>query len=472
MERPRRGRPPNALNPNDSSAAKLGAQIRERRGTRGLTLEALAASIGFSPQHVSEVERAKAPASKPFVAACDRALDAHGSLLDLLPAAVVEQAMERHDRSATRRQARDSKSDDSPEAAPSPARPRATTRSVTQPVSLAASLPVAAVGLLDAHSEADLDDAHQHDAADGSGGGLRGIGSADVQLLDDARDHYELMYRRSGGLATRPMLIGFLEKQAVPLLSGSHSTRTKTQLHRASAGLVALAGICAYDAEHHSLARRDFQRALRLAKPSRDRGFGGYVLGLMINQALALGDLRGAVRFAEVALRSAGGDLPPALMADVRGMQAKAYGQLGNRRATHGAISQAETAASKIYPGQGPAEASYVQPGLIESRLSEALFSLGDLRPAQRYAHQMLRGDVHPRARVNRLATTAALALRSGEDDRAAALAIEMVDRAQGIESRRLHGRFRQLRTALTDSDANLTTEAVERIDRVLRRTP
>jgi transcriptional regulator with XRE-family HTH domain len=87
----------------------LGAEIRSRRLERGLTLEGLAELIDFTPQHVSEVELAKASVSKPFVAACDRALEARGALLELLPAVVYERALERHDRSVARRRSSTSK---------------------------------------------------------------------------------------------------------------------------------------------------------------------------------------------------------------------------------------------------------------------------------------------------------------------------------------------------------------------------
>jgi transcriptional regulator with XRE-family HTH domain len=103
MTQPPRGRPPRLLNPDASHAARLGAEIRTRRQAQGLTLKALAARIGFSPQHLSEVERANVPMSEPFVVACDRALDAHGTLEALLPAVVWERALQRHDRSTARR---------------------------------------------------------------------------------------------------------------------------------------------------------------------------------------------------------------------------------------------------------------------------------------------------------------------------------------------------------------------------------
>jgi transcriptional regulator with XRE-family HTH domain len=109
MNQPRRGRPPKPLDPNASNAARLGAELRSRRLERDLTLEALAGQIGFTPQHVSEVELAKTSVSRAFVAACDRELEAQGSLLELLPAVVYERALERHDRSVARRRSKPSR---------------------------------------------------------------------------------------------------------------------------------------------------------------------------------------------------------------------------------------------------------------------------------------------------------------------------------------------------------------------------
>ena len=96
------GRPAKPLDPDASHAARLGAELRARRKSRGLTLEAFAAVIGYSPQHVSEVERANASFSGAFVAACDRALGADGQLTSLFPPVVREQAVLRHQRSAAR----------------------------------------------------------------------------------------------------------------------------------------------------------------------------------------------------------------------------------------------------------------------------------------------------------------------------------------------------------------------------------
>jgi transcriptional regulator with XRE-family HTH domain len=86
-----------------SFAARLGAEIRACRAARNLTLHGLAALTGYAPQHISEVERAKASASEAFVKAVDEALDAQGRILALYPAVKVEQLAERERRETFRR---------------------------------------------------------------------------------------------------------------------------------------------------------------------------------------------------------------------------------------------------------------------------------------------------------------------------------------------------------------------------------
>jgi transcriptional regulator with XRE-family HTH domain len=69
----------------------------------GLTLEALGRKVGYVPQYISGAELAECSVSEPLIAALDRALDADGALLALLPAAMSERASERHRRAAVRR---------------------------------------------------------------------------------------------------------------------------------------------------------------------------------------------------------------------------------------------------------------------------------------------------------------------------------------------------------------------------------
>lgn len=71
-----------------------------------MTLQALGTLISYTPQYISEAERAKTPSVPRFVEACDAALKADGALLALLHAAMHERDRERQERAAARRAAR------------------------------------------------------------------------------------------------------------------------------------------------------------------------------------------------------------------------------------------------------------------------------------------------------------------------------------------------------------------------------
>jgi transcriptional regulator with XRE-family HTH domain len=100
-----RGRPPKSVDPNASCAHLLGFELRCARTRKGLTLEALADQIGFTPQHISQVELAETYPSEEFLAVVDRVLDADGRLLELYPAVQVERARARERRAIARREA-------------------------------------------------------------------------------------------------------------------------------------------------------------------------------------------------------------------------------------------------------------------------------------------------------------------------------------------------------------------------------
>lgn len=250
--------------------------------------------------------------------------------------------------------------------------------------------------------------------ADVSREGPNPIGPEHIEILKSARAHYELMYRRAGGLATRDRVVRFLGSETAPMLRGSYSDDLGRRLHRATGSLVAVAGICAYDSDAHGLAQRYFHQALRLAKASGDRGLGAYVIALIVNQSLHLREYRQAVAFAEAALRAAGRHTTPALAADLYAMQAKAYAQLGDTPAALACIRKAEAAAERIRPSSEPDETGYVQPGLVNVQVAEALLSLGDLEAARVQATAAVGTPAHDRGRVHRLAMLCEIQLRQG----------------------------------------------------------
>jgi hypothetical protein len=307
------------------------------------------------------------------------------------------------------------------------------------------------------------------DDTDVSSRGIVRVGLPDVEQLRTARGHYEQMYRKAGGVATRGRVLRFLVKDTAPMMRGTYTDRTGRELHRAVGGLVAVAGICAYDSNAQGLAQRYYHQALRLAKASGDRAFGGYVIALLVNHAIYMGELRQAVAFAEAGLRTAGHAISPALACDLHAMQAKAFARLGDQDGAHRAMKRAETAGGLIRPDEEPDETGYVQPGLLETSLADTLMRLGDTGPAQVYAKSAVDIQTHERGRVHRLATLADCELRAGHVDQAAGTATRMLDTMQGMESHRLHDRLVGVRRNLAATRSRSVGEVVGRIDDTLR---
>lgn len=244
----------------------------------------------------------------------------------------------------------------------------------------------------------------------GRSGGRR-VDARQVRFLRAARTRYERMYREAGGIPVRPRVVAFLNGHAAPLLRSGYDDATGRRLHRAVGGLTALAGICAYDADQQGVAQRYFFHALRMAKASGDRGFGGYVVALLANQALYLGLHRQVIQYAETALRGARQHLTPALITDLSTLQAKAYARMGDRAGCHASMRRSEEMAGRIRPGEEPPETGYVQPGLVEVQHADALRRLGDLTAARSYAERSAAaaGESHMRGQVHRLATLATI---------------------------------------------------------------
>jgi tetratricopeptide (TPR) repeat protein len=296
--------------------------------------------------------------------------------------------------------------------------------------------------------------------------GHRQICRADVQAIREARARYEQMYRRVGGIPVWPRIIDFLDSRVAPLLHESYDDAIGRSLMHAAGGLVAVAGICLYDADRQAGAQSYLYHALRLAKASGDRGFGGYVVALLANQAMSLGHYRQVVQYTETAMRGASGRLSPALISDLCTLQAKAYARMGDRGRCYEQMRRSEAMAGRIQPSEEPPETGYVQRGLAEVQHAEALRHLGDLGPARSYAEEALSTaeSSHLRSQAHRFATLAMVLAARGEVEEAAWAGQEMLDRLQGMESRRLGERAVAVWKAIrAQGDSIVTREFTQR---------
>lgn len=280
--------------------------------------------------------------------------------------------------------------------------------------------------------------------------GPRLVGQCDITNILVLRTHYEQMYRRVGGVPVRSRLAMHLTTTVTAMLDGRYDDRTGRLLFRAVGGLVAFAGVCAYDADRQGMAQRYFFHALRMAKASGDRAFGGYVVALLTNQAIYLGDFRLAIQYAETALRAGRGVLSPALRSDLHAMQAKAYAGLGELMDCIAQMRNAEKAAGLIKMTEEPAETNYVHPGLMELKNAEALLHVGELRQAQTFAEACLQlGPTDPRGTVYGYATIAMILAARREIDESLVWAQQALATSKGMESWRIRDRLNLMTQAL-----------------------
>jgi len=371
MPRPRRGRPLKPLAPDASSAARLGAALRERRLERGLTLEELAAMVGYSAQHLSQVERAQASVSRQFVGVCDRALDAHGSLLALLAPVIYEQAMQRDDRSAARRRG---SSDNS------------------------ATLELSAVaGASDDEGISDeleaIELARRVRAGDVSAATLDGL----------ARGVHELCrrYTRIAPAALVDPVRGY-RRHVFDLLDARMALGQRRELIVTAGWLSLLAACLHVDLGHYAAARESRRAAHDLGVDAGDRQIVAWGLEVRAWQAILARRYEDAVKLCDAGRDLAGRDTSASVQ--LTAQQARAQARLGRARETHDALEQAAASCARLPTPEHPDHHFTFDPRKLTSYTATALAWLGDGERAEPFAREVI--DLRQRdGRPRRVAT-------------------------------------------------------------------
>ncbi len=386
MTQPRRGRPPHSPNPNASHAARLGADIRARRQARGLTLKALAKLIGFSSQHLSEVELAKGPVSGPFVAACDRALEAHGALLKLLPAVVCERAMQRHERSAARK------------------RPASIDSAKTLDLSTVAG--ASADGDVGDELEA-IELGKRAQSGDVSAATLEGLALGVHELCR--------RYTRVPPAALINAVRAY-RRHVFALLDARATLRQRREL-MVTAGWLSLLAACLHvDLGQHAAARANRRAAHDLGVDAGDRQIVAWGLEVRAWQALLARRYDDAVKLCRAGSDLAGRDTSAAVQ--LVAQEARAQARLGRTRETYRALDQA-TASCRRLPTPEHADHHFTfDPRKLTSYTATALAWLGDGKRAEPFAREII--DLRQRERRPRRVATARidLALILAQQDR------------------------------------------------------
>jgi|SRR5215218_2567533 len=387
MMSPRRGRPLKALNRDASSAARLGAALRACRLERGLTLEELAALVGYSAQHVSQAERAQASVSRHFVGLCDHALDAHGSLLALLAPVVYERTMQRDNRSAARRR-------------------RATPPDAGGPLDLSTVPGARGDESVGDELEA-IELARRVRAGDVSAATLDGLALGVHELCR--------RYTRVPPAALVDAVRGY-RRHVFDLLDARMTLRQRQELIVTAGWLSLLAACLHVDLGQYAAARESRRAAHDLGVDAGDRQIVAWGLEVRAWQAILAHRYDDAAKLCQAGRDLAGRDTSAAVQ--LIAQEARAQARLGHVRETHDALDTAAASCARLPRPEYPDHHFTFDPGKLTSYTATALAWLGDGERAEPFAREVI--DLRKReGRPRRVATARIdLALIVAQQDR------------------------------------------------------
>ena len=197
----------------------------------------------------------------------------------------------------------------------------------------------------------------------------------DARGLQMAGEMFSQMDYQFGGGYARSTLVEFIRAEVLPLVKDPH--RQTSDVLRAAAALLRLAGWTAYDTGAHGLANWYLTHALRLAQAAGDRALGGRILAGMSHQANFLGHHEHAANLARAAQRGAQGQATPTAMALFHAMEARALAGAGDRHGTESALLTAELWFSRRSAENDPAWMRYFDDAELAAEFAHSYRDLG-----------------------------------------------------------------------------------------------
>ncbi|MGH3932000.1 MAG: hypothetical protein ACRDTF_18725 [Pseudonocardiaceae bacterium] len=310
--------------------------------------------------------------------------------------------------------------------------------------------------------------------------GSRRIGMADVEIITEQITQLRRLDYRYGSGRLREQVVSLLHREANQLLHGSYTDKTGKALLSVVAQATNLAGFTAEDVGRHSLAQRYCIQALDLAMRAGDRLYAANMLGNMSRMTLNIGQNaltdhdrlrhgRQAVALARAGLSVSQDKATPGLVAVGRVLEGRGLALLGEARAAHRALLEAERHHERSRPGDEPPWAGFYTEASFAADLSRCLRDLGEPAQAIKLGAVALR-DYEPWQVQGRCLTQTDLALAhllSRDLEQVAAVGRDALRTAAEVDSHRtldrlrtLQRQVRPLRSAtppLADLDARIT---------------
>ncbi|MGP3918870.1 hypothetical protein [Nonomuraea sp. 10N515B] len=277
----------------------------------------------------------------------------------------------------------------------------------------------------------------------------RPVDAMDVQVLRSCAEQFLELDRRHGGGHARAFLGDFLTRDVAPLLRGRYPDTVGRELFAVAAELTGMAAFMSFDIGDHGAAERGFIQALRLSKAAGDRLHGAHILANLATQAIFLGLPGEAVRLAQAAVEGAGRRPCATVAARLHATAANAHALTGDRQGFEKAIARAKRALD-CADATAPAWVCYFSPAHLAGTAMRSLLDLGQPGQALRYRQQALDlGPANMRTRALHTALTATAHARAGHIDQAALLALQTLQLARRIRSRRVAARITLLADVL-----------------------
>ncbi|MCX5157061.1 hypothetical protein OG914_24070 [Streptomyces sp. NBC_00291] len=267
-----------------------------------------------------------------------------------------------------------------------------------------------------------------------------------LQALRSSIEDYWRRDDEHGGETLRPAVVGQL-RYVEGLLKDRRPTPIQHGLYGVAAELARLTGWTYFDARQYQQARAYFSESLQLAREIDDHPFMANVLACMSLQATYQDKPADALALVSAAQDQARAGTTPRVRAMLAMREAFAHAALGDRKATHTAISEAHSQFERIHEGDpDPAWVTYfdepkliVDTGIAHGRLGEAAIA----EPL--IADALAREDpANQRGRAFHAFWLARTQLQRGKLDQACHTAMEALVPAAAVSSERVTGHLRE----------------------------
>ncbi len=201
------------------------------------------------------------------------------------------------------------------------------------------------------------------------------IGFGEVDMVVQMTEKVSEIDDQFGGRTARPLAATFMVNTVAPYLRAEAPEDVRKAMLSAASDLCYLTGYMAVDEGLHGLAQSYYLKALELAGGSEDHLTYCTTLRGMSVQAVDLGHGQDALRLADAAA-AASPKAGPRMLAFLKGQQAHAAAQDGNRTAALRFIRDAEVAMERA-ESRGKPLGSY-DPAALNYHVAQVRYELGD----------------------------------------------------------------------------------------------